>query len=155
MLHFRQSLINRTSDSRLCVSIAIRSPKLLVTHLCFLIAKGSLRQSAWPPAPSASSLLGCEVGSTCPNPALNVPQDRTCHEKSRATRVYVIIRDGTANLSPKKKNLSCTIPPFDCERYSTELWSWLSFNFCYYIASCNVSNFSARDMYRCQRRCDN
>jgi hypothetical protein len=37
-------------------------------------------------------LLGCEVGSACPNHASNVPQDRSCHEKRRATRIYVIIR---------------------------------------------------------------
>jgi len=29
---------------------------------------------------------------------LNVPQDRSCHEKRKTTRVYVIIRDGTASV---------------------------------------------------------
>ena len=61
-------------------------------RLCRTAPPKLTRAPRWPgspPAPSASSLLGCEVGSTCPNPASNVPQDRSCHEKSRATRVYV------------------------------------------------------------------
>jgi hypothetical protein len=47
-----------------------------------------------PPAPSASSSLACEDESTCQNPASNVSKDRSCDEKSRAPRIYVIIRDG-------------------------------------------------------------
>ena len=43
-----------------------------------------------PPAPLASSSPACEDGSTFPNPASNVPQVRSCHEKRRAPRVYVI-----------------------------------------------------------------
>lgn len=55
--------------------------------------------SCWPgsqPAPSVSSSLGCEDGSACPHPAPNVPQYRSCHEKRRPPRSYVIIRDGAA-----------------------------------------------------------
>jgi len=48
--------------------------------------------------PSVSSSPACEDGSTCPNPAPNVPQNRSCHEKRRTLRVYVIIRDGTRRL---------------------------------------------------------
>jgi hypothetical protein len=48
-----------------------------------------------PPAPLASSSPACEDGSACPHPAPNVPQNRSCHEKRRTPRVYVIIRDGT------------------------------------------------------------
>jgi hypothetical protein len=51
-----------------------------------------------PPEPLASSSPACEDGSTCPNPAPNVPQNRSCHEKRRTPRVYVIIRDGTVRL---------------------------------------------------------
>jgi hypothetical protein len=54
-----------------------------------------------PPEPLASSSPACEDGSTCPNPAPNVPQNRSCHEKRRTPRVYVIIRDGTARIRPR------------------------------------------------------
>jgi len=50
------ALIQYQGRRRLCVSIATRSPKLLVTHLCFLIAKGSLRHSASAIASCSSSL---------------------------------------------------------------------------------------------------
>jgi hypothetical protein len=42
-----------------------------------------------------SSLPGYEVGSALSVPP-NVTQNRSCHEKGRSARIYVIIRDGTA-----------------------------------------------------------
>ena len=33
-----------------------------------------------------------------PHPASNFPQDRSCHEKCKAPKVYVIIRDGTVKV---------------------------------------------------------
>ena len=39
--------------------------------------------------------LDCEDGSAWQHPVPNVPQNRSCPEKSRSPRVYVIIRDGT------------------------------------------------------------
>jgi hypothetical protein len=41
-----------------------------------------------------SSLPGYEVGSAL-SVLPNVTQNRSCHEKGRSARIYVIIRDGT------------------------------------------------------------
>jgi hypothetical protein len=42
-----------------------------------------------------SSLPGYEVGSAL-SVLPNVTQNRSCHEKGRSARIYVIIRDGTS-----------------------------------------------------------
>jgi len=47
-------------------------------------------------APSAWSSLACEDELAWLHPVLNVPQDRSCHEKGRSPRVNVMVRDGTA-----------------------------------------------------------
>jgi aryl sulfotransferase len=44
-----------------------------------------------------SSLPGYEVGSAL-SVLPNVTQNRSCHEKGRSARIYVIIRDGTRSL---------------------------------------------------------
>jgi hypothetical protein len=46
-----------------------------------------------------SSLPGYEVGSAL-SVLPNVTQNRSCHEKGRSARIYVIIRDGTASQAP-------------------------------------------------------
>lgn len=49
------------------------------------------------PASSASSPPACEEKSGCSPPVLNLVQDRSCHQESRAARIYLIVRDGSLN----------------------------------------------------------
>jgi hypothetical protein len=44
-------------------------------------------------------LPGYEVGSAL-SVLPNVTQNRSCHEKGRSARIYVIIRDGTLKVPP-------------------------------------------------------
>jgi hypothetical protein len=50
-----------------------------------------------------SSLPGYEVGSAL-SVLPNITQNRSCHEKGRSARIYVIIRDGTNTVIYYKNN---------------------------------------------------
>jgi hypothetical protein len=56
-----------------------------------------------------SSLPGYEVGSAL-SVLPNVTQNRSCHEKGRSARIYVIIRDGTVSYRIGPPNFL----PFSC-----------------------------------------
>jgi predicted alpha-1,6-mannanase (GH76 family) len=45
----------------------------------------------------SAKLPACEEKSASRIPIPNLAQNRSCHEKRRSARVYVIIRDGTPN----------------------------------------------------------
>ena len=65
---------------------------------CRSAQPGPMQAHHWPeapPAPLVSSWLGCDDESAWSHPVPNVPQTRSCHEKRRAPRGNVIIRDGT------------------------------------------------------------
>jgi len=47
----------------------------------------------------------CAMKSACPVPVSSLAKNRSCHEKSRTARVYVIVRDGTAAHPPLTPDL--------------------------------------------------
>ena len=61
------------------------------------------RAPGFQPGPAASSWPASEAKSAADQTLLNVPQDRSCHEKAGTTRHYVIIRDETGKSQKTSK----------------------------------------------------
>ena len=96
---YTSSVLRNTTATASCARVSVVCRRSVRLHRT--VRPRQRRIQCWPerpPALLASSSPDCEDGSTCLHPVLNVPQDRSCHEKNRATRVYVIIRDGTGRL---------------------------------------------------------
>src|SRR6056297_3299623 len=62
-----------------------------------------------PPGSSASSSPACAEKSAYLPPIPNLAQDRSCHEKRRAARVYVIVREGTSTQTRPEREVFPTL----------------------------------------------